>query len=176
MNILLLMSGSIACAKTTGLISAWVKTGHQVKVAVTASVRQFVGEATLEGLSGQPVLSETFASGDMMSHIHVSRWADAIIICPATANVINKITAGIADDILTSIWIAAYELKKPMIVVPVMNSAMWHYPATISSIETLKLWGVEVINPDQGDLACGEFGAGRMPEVDDLLVRIQGLL
>jgi len=176
MNKLLLMSGSIACAKTCGLISAWVKAGHQVKVVVTEAVTEFVGEATLEGLSGHPVMSDTFARGDMMSHIHVSRWADAIIVCPATANVINKITAGIADDMLTTTWIAAYDLKKPMIVIPVMNAAMWHYPATVKSIETLKQWGVEVINPDQGDLACGEYGAGRMPEVDDLLARIKALL
>ena len=176
MNKLLLMSGSIACAKTTGLISAWVKAGHQVKVVVTDSVQQFIGEATLEGLSGHPVLTNTFAAGDMMAHIHVSRWADVIVVCPATANVINKMTAGIADDMLTTTWVAAYDLKKPMIVVPVMNTAMWHYPATVQSIETLENWGVHIINPDDGDLACGEYGAGRMPEVDDLLLRIEDLL
>ncbi len=176
MNKLLLMSGSIACAKTTGLISAWVKAGHQVKVVATESVRQFVGEATLEGLSGHQVLMNTFAKGDMMAHIHVSRWADAIIVCPATANVINKITAGIADDMVTTTWIAAFDLKKPMIVVPVMNTAMWHYPATVNAIETLKKWGVNIINPAQGDLACGEFGEGRMPEVDDLFQQIKVML
>ncbi|KAA3650940.1 MAG: hypothetical protein DWP95_00935 [Proteobacteria bacterium] len=176
MNKLLLMSGSIACAKATGLISAWVKTGHRVKVVVSPSVKEFVGHATLEGLSGHPVLSDTFAIGDMMAHINISRWADVIIVCPATANVINKMTAGIADDMLTTTWVAAYELKKPMVLVPVMNTAMWHYPATVHSIETLKKWGVHVINPVQGDLACGEHGAGRMPEVEDLLSQIKVLL
>jgi phosphopantothenoylcysteine decarboxylase/phosphopantothenate--cysteine ligase len=176
MNKLLLMSGSIACAKSTGLISAWVKSGHQVKVVATPSVEQFVGHATLEGLSGHPVLADTFGKGEMMSHINISRWADVIVVCPATANVINKMATGLADDMLTTTWIAAYDLKKPMIVVPVMNTAMWQYPATVSSVETLKQWGVHVINPDQGDLACGEYGAGRMPEVDDLLLRIKAIL
>jgi Phosphopantothenoylcysteine synthetase/decarboxylase len=176
MNKLLLMSGSIACAKTTGLISAWVKAGDQVKVIVTDSVQHFVGQATLEGLSGHRVLTDTFAAGEMMAHIHVSRWADVIVVCPATANVINKMTAGIADDMLMTTWIAAYDLKKPMIVIPVMNTAMWHYPATVQSIETLKKWGVHVINPDKGVLACGEYGQGRMPEIEDLLPTIEGLL
>lgn len=176
MKLLLLMSGSIACAKTTGLISAWVKAGHQVKVVATESVQQFVGLATLEGLSGHRVLTDTFATGDMMAHIHISRWADALIVCPATANIINKLTAGIADDMVTTTWVAAYDLHKPMIVMPVMNTAMWHYPATVQSIKTLKEWGVHVIDPVSGELACGEYGAGRMPEVEDLLSRIEALL
>ncbi|MCW8870067.1 MAG: bifunctional phosphopantothenoylcysteine decarboxylase/phosphopantothenate--cysteine ligase CoaBC, partial [Proteobacteria bacterium] len=113
MNKLLLMSGSIACAKSTGLISAWVKSGHQVKVVATPSVEQFVGHATLEGLSGHPVLADTFGKGEMMSHINISRWADVIVVCPATANVINKMATGLADDMLTTTWIAAYDLKKP---------------------------------------------------------------
>ncbi|MCX7544035.1 flavoprotein [Marinicella gelatinilytica] len=176
MNKLLLMSGSIACAKATGLISAWVKDGHQVKVAITDSVQHFVGCATLEGLSGHQVLTNTFAHGDMMAHISISRWADAVIVCPATANLINKMAAGIADDMVTTTWMAAYGLDKPMIVIPAMNYLMWQYPATLESVNKLKTWGVHLIEPEAGILACGETGVGRLPEVDTLVARIEALL
>lgn len=169
MKRLLLMTGSIACAKATGLISAWVKQGDEVKVVCTPGVLNFVGVATLEGLSGQKVMTSTFENEAMMDHIHVSRWADQIILCPATANVLNKLTAGIADDAVTTVFVAGYGLKKPMLVVPAMNTMMWQYPATPNSIKTLTEWGVDVMQPQSGELACGENGAGRMPEVEDIL-------
>lgn len=170
------MSGSIACAKATGLISAWVKQGDQVKVVVTQSALNFVGKATLEGLSGQPVVCDTFESDQMMDHIHLSRWADVMVLCPASANVINKLSAGIADDMLTTTWIAGHGLTIKKILVPVMNTLMWDYPATQKSISNLQTWGVEVIQPMVGDLACREQGMGRMPEVVDLLTQIDALI
>ncbi len=169
MNRLLLMTGSIACAKATGLISAWVKQGDEVKVVCTPGALNFVGVATLEGLSGQKVMASTFESEAMMDHIHVSRWADQIILCPATANVLNKLTAGISDDAVTTVFVAGFGLQKPMLVVPAMNTMMWQYPVTQNSIKTLTEWGVEVMQPQSGDLACGENGAGRMPEVEAIL-------
>ncbi|GAA4818518.1 phosphopantothenoylcysteine decarboxylase [Marinicella pacifica] len=176
MKKLLLMSGSIACAKTSGLISAWVKAGDQVQVVVTPSVKQFIGYATLEGLSGRAVMDNVYVSGAMMDHINISRWADAVILCPATANVMNKIVAGIADEVVSTVWMAAYGQNKPMVVVPAMNTKMWDYPATQSSVKTLKKWGVNIIKPKNGILACGEEGAGRLPEVDELLTDIEALL
>jgi phosphopantothenoylcysteine decarboxylase/phosphopantothenate--cysteine ligase len=162
------MSGSIACAKATGLISTWVKAGHQVKIICTQSVYHFIGKATLEGLSGNKVVSSVFEEGDMMEHIHISRWADTIILAPATANCINKISAGIADDMLTTTWIAALGLKKPMFIAPAMNSLMWDYPATQDSILKLKNWGINILSPQSGELACGEIGTGRMMEIEDI--------
>lgn len=168
MNILFLMSGSIACAKASGLISIWAKQGHSIKVACTASVSNFIGKATLEGLSGSPVYFTVFEEQNMMEHIHLSRWADKIVLAPATANIINKIAHGIADDLVTSIWVAAYSLGKPMFLVPAMNSMMWDYPATQASVSQLKHWGVHIISPASGELACGETGPGRMPEIEDI--------
>lgn len=176
MKRLLLMSGSIACAKATQLISTWVKQGDEVRVVCTPGTLNFVGEATLEGLSQNPVMTSVYESGAMMDHIHVSRWADQIILCPATANVINKLAAGIADDAVTTVFVAAFGLQKPMMIVPAMNTMMWQYPATQAAAKTLKDWGVTLLAPEQGDLACGEQGAGRMPEVDDILRELEHLV
>ena len=172
MKRLMLMTGSIACAKATGLISEWVKRGDEVKVVCTDGALNFIGLATLEGLSQQSVMTSTYENGAMMDHIHVSRWADQIILCPATANAINKIHSGIADDVVTTVWIAAYALHKSMVIVPAMNSMMWQYPSTQASVEQLKKWGVQVMLPASGDLACGEQGKGRMPEVDEILTYV----
>jgi phosphopantothenoylcysteine decarboxylase/phosphopantothenate--cysteine ligase len=174
MNLLMLMSGSIACAKATGLISTWVKAGHQVKIICTKSVYHFVGKATLEGLSGNSVISSVFEENEMMEHIHLSRWADKIILAPATANCINKLSAGIADDMLTTTWIAALGLNKPMFIVPAMNSLMWEYPATLDSIKKLESWGINILLPQSGELACGETGTGRMMEIDQIDEIISG--
>ncbi len=168
MNILFMMSGSIAAAKATGLISMWRKSGHEVKVVCTQSVFEFVGKATLEGLSDNSVVSSVFEEDNMMEHIHLSRWADTIILAPATANIINKLVAGIADDIVTTSWVAALNLSKPMYIAPAMNSMMWNYPATQNSIKQLQKWGVNVLLPQSGELACGETGSGRLMEIDDI--------
>lgn len=168
MNILLMMSGSIACAKASGLISLWRKAGHDIKIVCTYSVFEFVGKATLEGLSDNPVISSVFEEDNMMEHIHLSRWADSIILAPATANIINKLVAGIADDIVTTSWVAALALKKPMYIAPAMNAMMWNYPATQNSIQKLKNWGVNILLPQSGELACGENGSGRLMEIIDI--------
>jgi hypothetical protein len=112
-NILLLMSGSIACAKASNLVSAWVKQGHQVQVACTPSVAEFIGHATLEGFSGRPVLGSAFTPGQVMDHIHLARWADVVVAAPATSNLINKFAAGLADDVVTSLWQASYGRASP---------------------------------------------------------------
>jgi phosphopantothenoylcysteine decarboxylase/phosphopantothenate--cysteine ligase len=162
------MSGSIASAKATGLISLWIKAGHNVKVVCTQSVFKFVGKATLEGLSNNIVISSVFEDDNMMEHIHLSRWADRIILAPATANVINKLVAGIADDIVTTTWVAALQLDKPMFIAPAMNSMMWNYPATKNSIKKLKQWKINILMPESGELACGETGSGRLMEINDI--------
>jgi len=175
-NILLLMSGSIACAKACGLISSWVKQGHRVQVACTPSVAEFLGHATLEGFSGHPVLGSAFTPGQVMDHIHLARWADVVVAAPATSNLINKFAAGIADEAVTSLWQASYGSGKPMFLVPAMNTHMWNYPATQASIQTLRSWGIHVLPTAEGDLACGEFGAGRMLEPEDILATINAHL
>lgn len=175
-TILLLMSGSIACAKASGLVSAWVKAGHEVHVACTRSAARFIGHATLEGFCGHPVLSDAFAPGRVMDHVNLARRADLVVAAPATSNLINKLAAGIADDAVTSLWQAAWGRGCPMVIVPAMNTRMWQYPATQASVRRLKDWGVEVLPTADGDLACGELGEGRMLEVDDILAQIEALV
>jgi phosphopantothenoylcysteine decarboxylase/phosphopantothenate--cysteine ligase len=175
-NILLMMSGSIACAKATSLISEWVKQRHVVRVACTASASHFIGRATLEGLSGESVFDDTFAAGRAMDHIGLAQWADLVVVCPASSNLINKFAAGIADDAVSTLWQAAWGRGIPQFVVPAMNTKMWNYPATRDSVEKLRCWGAHILPTAEGDLACGEQGEGRMLEPTDILKTIDALL
>jgi phosphopantothenoylcysteine decarboxylase/phosphopantothenate--cysteine ligase len=175
-NILLLMSGSIACAKASSLISEWAKQGHNIRVACTRSVAEFVGPSTLQGLGAEHVFDNVFAPGQAMEHISLGKWADIIIAAPATSNLINKLSAGIADDAVTTLWQAAYGQGKPMVIVPAMNTRMWRYPATRESVSRLKQWGIHVLPVGKGELACGEHGEGRMLETSEIMQSIRQLL
>ncbi len=175
-NVLLMMSGSIACAKATSLISGWRKQGHRVRVACTGSVAEFIGHATLEGLSGEPVFGDTFEAGRAMDHITLAQWADLVVVCPASANLLARFANGIADDAVTTLWQATWGRRAPQFVVPAMNTHMWNYPATRENVERLRRWGVHVLPTSEGDLACGERGAGRMLEVDEIQRRIESVL
>lgn len=175
-NILLLMSGSIACAKAASLISEWTKRGHKVRVACSRSVAEFIGPASLQGLGAEVVFDNVFQPGKAMEHIALGKWADIVIAAPATSNLINKLSAGIADDAVTTLWQAAYGLEKPMVIVPAMNTRMWRYPATQDSIVRLKQWGIHILPVGVGELACGELGEGRMLEPDDIMHTVDRLL
>lgn len=167
-RLLLMMSGSIAAAKACELISAWRKAGHAVRVMVTESALQFVGRATLEGLSGEPVLSDTFAPGHAMAHIDWVRWADLIVLCPATANRLTALHHGRADDLVGTALLAV-EPGTPVIAVPAMNTRMWQQPAVQAAVTALRQRGVTILPPASGALACGESGEGRLPEIGDIL-------
>jgi phosphopantothenoylcysteine decarboxylase/phosphopantothenate--cysteine ligase len=175
-NILLLMSGSIACAKASTLISEWTKRGHKVRVSCTRSAVEFVGPATLQGLGADRVFDDVFKPGLAMEHIALGKWADIVIVAPATSNLINKLSTGIADDAVSTVWQAAYGLGKPMIIVPAMNTRMWRYPATRESVKRLKQWGIHVLGVGRGELACGELGEGRMLEPVEILQTVDRLL
>jgi len=176
LNILLLMSGSIACAKASALVSEWAKQAHRVRVACTRSVAEFVGAATLQGLGAEEVFDNVFTPGRAMEHISLGKWADIIIAAPATSNLINKLSAGIADDAVTTLWQAAYGQGKPMFIVPAMNTRMWRYPATQESIGRLQQWGIHILPVACGELACGEQGEGRMLEPDEIIQTVERLL
>jgi phosphopantothenoylcysteine decarboxylase/phosphopantothenate--cysteine ligase len=175
-NILLLMSGSIACAKASSLISDWTKQGHAVRVACTRSVAEFVGASTLQGFGAEVVFDNVFAPGQAMEHISLGKWADVIVAAPATSNLINKLSTGIADDAVSTLWQAAYGQGKPMVIVPAMNTRMWRYPATQESVARLKQWGIHVLPVGKGELACGEIGDGRMLEPPEIMHMIERLL
>ena len=175
-NILLMMSGSIACAKASSLVSEWTKQGHKVRVACTRSVAEFVGPATLQGLGAEMVFDNVFAPDRAMEHISLGKWADIIIAAPATSNLINKLSSGIADDAVTTLWQAAYGQGKPMFIVPAMNTRMWRYPATQESVTRLQQWGIHVLPVASGELACGEQGEGRMLEPAAIIKTVERLL
>src|SRR4030043_2048298 len=128
-KILLKITGSIAAYKSAYLISKLVQNNCEVKVAAIDSALKFIGKATLEGLTSYPVYTDSFEEGQMMSHINLVKWADLTLIAPATANTINKIAAGISDNLVSSLFLA-HARKKPYLIAPAMNTAMYEHPAT----------------------------------------------
>ena len=134
-----------------------------------------MGEATLEGLTGRKVHTSTFESGRYMSHIHLVRWPDLILLAPATANTINKLSAGLGDDLVTTLFLA-HDFKKPYLIAPAMNQTMFAHPSTQASLRKLAEWGVEILPTGTGALACGENGEGRMLEPAEILSVIHSAL
>ena len=167
MKILFQLSGSISCYKSCFLISKLIQEQHEVKVICTPSALKFVGKATLEGLSGSSVLFNTFTPSHMMDHIRLSRWADLLILCPASANTINELASGITSNIIGALFLS-FDWSKPYLLVPAMNSQMLSHPATQSSLKKLKSWGVSILETDYGSLACGEVGYGRLLDLDEI--------
>ncbi|MDI1231425.1 MAG: bifunctional phosphopantothenoylcysteine decarboxylase/phosphopantothenate--cysteine ligase CoaBC [Methylobacter sp.] len=162
-HILLAVSGGIAAYKSAELVRLLRKQGAEVRVVMTHSAMQFVSPLTFQALSGNPVHSELLDADaeHAMGHISLARWADALIIAPATANTLAKCSHGLADDLLSTLYLAA---TCPVYVAPAMNQAMWHKTVTQENIHKLKSHGVTVIGPEPGEQACGETGFGRMSE------------
>lgn len=174
-NILFSISGSIACYKSAETISKLVQQGHSLQVVVTGSALNFIGAATLEGLSGRSVMSDTFEHGNMMSHINLVKWADIMILAPATASTINSMSHGLGKNLVSTLFLA-HDWEKPYFIAPAMNTKMWSHPATIKSVNQLKKWGVKILDPDSGALACGDYGPGRMVEPDKIVKSINYFL
>lgn len=169
-HILVGISGGIAAYKIPELIRSLVKSGAEVRVTTTRNALEFVTELTLQTVSANRVYSDVFAAINehATEHISLPDWCDAMIVAPATANVIGKMAAGIADDALTT-TIASCVARKPMVIAPAMNDKMWENPATQQAIQTIRSWqNVSVIEPVDGLLACGTSGKGRMPEPEEL--------
>jgi phosphopantothenoylcysteine synthetase/decarboxylase len=164
-KILFQLTGSIAAYKSCSVISKLVQEGFEVQAVCTPSALQFIGQATLAGLTGRPVFTDVFESNRMMDHIHLAKWADLAIVCPASANSINKLAQGIADDAVGTLFLA-YDLKKPYLIAPAMNQEMFQHPATQASIQKLQSWNVRVLPTDSGWQACGDLGPGRLLDPD----------
>ena len=174
-HILVGISGGIAAYKIPELIRSLVKSGAEVRIATTKNALEFVTELTLQTLSGHAIYSDVFAAinAHATEHISLPEWCDAMIVAPATANVLAKTAAGIADDALTT-TICSCIARKPMVFAPAMNDKMWENPATQQSIRTIREWeNCTILEPDEGLLACGTSGKGRMPEVEVLQEAIE---
>jgi len=163
-NVLFLLTGSIACSKACAVISRLAQAGVTVQTVATPSALRFVGKATLEGLSGRPVFTDLWEEGRALDHIELARAADLAVVCPATANTVNRLSAGLSDDPVGALFLAWELDQKPWWVVPAMNHRMWEHPATKASLVVLRKWGVRVLDPVEGPHACGEEGGGRLPE------------
>lgn len=174
-NVLVAVTGGIACYKACGLVSALKKAGACVNVVMTAHAAEFVAPLTFETLSGNPVACDMFAPKERweVEHVSLAKKADLVIIAPATANVIDKLAAGIADDMLTTTLLAT---KAHVIVCPAMNTAMYENPAVGKAIGTLRERGYEFLEPDTGLLACGDVGKGRMCEPEAIFARALDVL
>lgn len=173
LKILFQLSGSIACFKACDAISKLVQLGHEVQCVATHGALEFVGTATLEGLTGRRVMTEVFEKGEMMDHISLTRWADIIVTCPASANSINRLAAGLGDDLLGSLFLASPKGKRHLLF-PSMNKEMLSHPIVERSLRTLSDLGVQVMPTGQGALACGERGGGRLLEVPEIIQAILG--
>ncbi|MBL8628290.1 MAG: bifunctional phosphopantothenoylcysteine decarboxylase/phosphopantothenate--cysteine ligase CoaBC [Rhodospirillaceae bacterium] len=170
-RILLIVSGGIAAVKVPDLIRRLRERGASVRCVLTKGGAQFVTPLTLAALSGQKIYQDLFSLTDEaeMGHIQLSRDADILLVAPATADIMAKMSAGIADDLATTALLAT---DKPVMIAPSMNVMMWTHPATQANLETLKSRAVEVIGPGAGDLACGEVGDGRLAEVKDIIAAL----
>jgi phosphopantothenoylcysteine decarboxylase/phosphopantothenate--cysteine ligase len=174
-NILFIFTGSIAGFKACEAVSRLVQRGHQVRTVATESALKFIGPATFEGLTGTPVLHDTFAPGAALEHINLTRWADVVVVCPATASTLNRFAAGLADDLSGALFLA-HDRTKPWLIAPAMNPAMWSHPATVASVARLSSWGVRFVPVGEGRTACGESGEGRLAEPVEIVAAVEAAL
>jgi phosphopantothenoylcysteine decarboxylase len=174
-TIVLGVCGSIAAYKAADLTSKLVKRGHSVFVVMTENATQFVGVMTFQTLSKNPVTSGVFDERESWrpTHIDLADRADLFLVAPATANIVAKLALGISDDALTSIALAT---RAPVLIAPAMNGKMWLHPATQENTATLRARGAEFIGPEEGMLACGYEGLGRLWNVDDIVAKADEIL
>lgn len=161
--------GGVAAYKSAELVRLLRGAGAEVRVVMTATAADFVGERTFQALTGQPVWRNWSDDRSGMDHIALARWADRILVAPATADCLARLAQGRADDLLAAVCLAS---RAPLLVAPAMNSAMWQHPATRANAELLRTRGVRLCGPGEGELACGETGPGRMLEPADLLAAV----
>ena len=174
-TILLGVCGSIAAYKAADLTSRLAKRGYKVFVVMTESATQFVGAMTFQTLSRNPVTCGVFDERDSWrpTHIDLADRADLFLVAPATANILAKLAHGIADDALTSIALAT---RAPLLIAPAMNGKMWLHDATQQNVATLKSRGAEFLGPEEGMLACGYEGVGRLWNVEEIAAKADEIL
>lgn len=174
-RILLGITGGIAAYKAPDLIRQLTKLGAKVQPVVTENATRFTSSLSLNAVSGMETKVDLFTkeANHAMEHIDLARWADLILVAPASANFLARLANGMADDLLTTLCLAT---KAPVYLAPAMNTNMWNHKATQANIEKLRDYGYQIIEPDSGDLACGDIGVGRLPDIDVLIKEIQGVI
>lgn len=171
-TVLLGVTGGIAAYKAIDTVRALRRAGHEVQVVMTRAAQRFVGAASFAALSGNRVGAELFGADDTPDyrHLDLARSSDLMLVAPASANTIGRMAAGLADDLLTSCYLA---FEGPVMVAPAMNTRMWEHPATRANLATLAARGVEIIPPGEGLLADGDVGAGRLAETADIVAAVE---
>jgi phosphopantothenoylcysteine synthetase/decarboxylase len=174
-RILLIISGGIAAYKALELIRELKRRGIASRCILTDAAKQFVTPMSVAALSGDKVYDDLFSLTDEaeMGHIELSRSADLVVVAPATANIMAKAAQGLCDDLASTALLAT---DKPVLMAPAMNVRMWEHAATQANLATLKGRGVHFVEPDEGDMACGEFGPGRLAEPAFIAAAIEALL
>jgi phosphopantothenoylcysteine decarboxylase/phosphopantothenate--cysteine ligase len=179
MRIVLGVTGGIAAYKAAELARWLIRDGHEVQVVMTRAAEEFVRPLTFASLTNRKVVTDLFSSASpeatlssSIEHIGVAREHDLLIVAPATANVLARFTHGLADDFLSTLYLA---FRGPVILAPAMNNVMWEHPATQTNLEILRARGHIVVDPDEGALACGTYGPGRLAENDKILAAVARL-
>ncbi|WP_421741442.1 bifunctional phosphopantothenoylcysteine decarboxylase/phosphopantothenate--cysteine ligase CoaBC [Cellulomonas sp.] len=165
MHIVLGVAGGIAAYKAVLLLRLLREDGHAVRVVPTRAALEFVGRATWEALSGQPVTTDVFEDVDQVAHVAVGKQAELVIVAPATADLLARAASGQADDLLTATLLVA---RCPVLLAPAMHTEMWEHPATVANVATLRSRGVHVLDPAAGRLTGTDTGPGRLPEPDEI--------
>jgi len=171
-KILLIICGGISAYKSLELIRLFKKQGVEVKTILTKSAKEFVTPLSVASLSQEKVYDDLFTTENEaeMDHISLSRWADVILVAPATANTISKLSAGSSNDLASTVILAS---DKDIFLAPAMNVRMWEHPSTKQNLNKLQSYGYKIIGPEIGDMACGEFGEGKMTEPKDIFQTIK---
>jgi len=171
-KILLVICGGISAYKSLEVIRGLKKNNAEVKTILTKSAKEFVTPLSISSLSQEKVYEDMFSveNESEMDHISLSRWSDLILIVPATANTISKLSSGSADDLASTVILAS---DKEIYLVPAMNVRMWEHPSTKENLDKLKNYGYKIIGPEIGDMACGEFGEGKMTEPNEIIKEIK---
>jgi phosphopantothenoylcysteine decarboxylase/phosphopantothenate--cysteine ligase len=171
-RVLLCVTGGIAAYKAAELVRRLREAGAQVQVAMTENAQRFVGAQTFQALSGLPVRSSLWdaQAEAAMGHLELARWAGQVVVAPASANTLAKLAHGFADDLVSTLCLAT---EAPLLVAPAMNHRMWRHPATQANVATLRARGVRMVGPNDGPLAEGESGPGRMAEPAEILAALE---
>jgi len=174
-RILVGVTGGIAAYKACSLVSLLVQAGAEVRVILTANAARFVGPLTFQTLSRNRVVTDLFVSAEHWDsqHIELARWAEALVVAPATASFLGKVAAGISDDVLTCTALAT---RAPTLLAPAMNGQMWRHPAVRRNVETLTAMGYRLVGPGEGRLADGTVDVGRMSEPPDIVRALEEML
>ncbi|MGK7867542.1 bifunctional phosphopantothenoylcysteine decarboxylase/phosphopantothenate--cysteine ligase CoaBC [Falsiroseomonas sp. E2-1-a20] len=172
-NLLLIVSGSVAAYKALELVRLARRAGHAVTPILTAGGARFVTKEALAGISGARVHDDLWAAEAEIGHIRLARWPDLVVVAPASADLLAKMAAGLADDLASTVLLAT---RAPVLVAPAMNPAMWAHPATVANMRTLAARGVHRVGPEDGAMAEPESGPGRLAEPATLFAAIQALL